>query len=307
MTPTTTAASTSPSRVQAWLLAVRPATLPAAVGPVLVGLGVAISLGTFELLPALACLAVALLLQIASNVGNDLSDFRSGVDTEARLGPPRVAALGYLSEREMVGGLGLIVALAGLVGLYLVWLGGPVILVLGVAAVISAFAYSGGPWPYGYHGLGEVFVFVFFGLVAVAGTTYLQTLTWEPLAFAAAVPVGSLITAILVVNNLRDIDTDRVAGKRTLAVMSGERGARTEYDLLLAVAYAVPVALVIAGHASLAALLPLASAPMALALYRVVHAGGDPRRLNPVLKQTARLSFVFSLLLAIGLAVAGLA
>ena len=307
MTPTTTAASTRPSRAQAWLLAVRPATLPAAVGPVLVGLGVAISLGTFELLPALACLAVALLLQIASNVGNDLSDFRSGVDTEARLGPPRAAALGYLSEREMVGGLGVIVALAGLVGLYLVWLGGPVILVLGVAAVISAFAYSGGPWPYGYHGLGEVFVFVFFGLVAVAGTTYLQTLTWEPLAFAAAIPVGSLITAILVVNNLRDIDTDRVAGKRTLAVMFGERGARAESDLLLAVAYAVRVALVIGGHASRGALLPLASAPLALALYRAVHAGGDPRRLNPVLKQTARLSFVFSLLLAIGLAAAGLA
>jgi 1,4-dihydroxy-2-naphthoate octaprenyltransferase len=276
------------------------------VGPVLVGLGVAISLGTFELLPALACLAVALLLQAASNVGNDLSDHRSGVDTEERLGPPRAAALGYLSAREMVGGLAVIVALAGLVGLYLAWLGGPVILALGVAAVISAFAYSGGPWPYGYHGLGEVFVFIFFGLVAVAGTTYLQTLTWEPLAFVAAIPVGSLITAILVVNNLRDIDTDRVAGKRTLAVILGARGAVAEYDLLLAVAYAVPVALVIAGDASLAALLPLASAPLAWALYRIVHAGGDPRRLNPVLKQTARLSFVFSLLLALGLAVEGL-
>jgi 1,4-dihydroxy-2-naphthoate octaprenyltransferase len=249
---------------------------------------------------------VALLLQVASNVGNDLSDFRSGVDTAERLGPPRAAALGYLSAREMVGGLAVIVGLAGLVGLYLAWLGGPVILLLGVAAVISAFAYSGGPWPYGYHGLGEVFVFVFFGLVAVAGTTYLQTLTWEPLAFAAAIPVGSLITAILVVNNLRDIDTDRAAGKRTLAVILGARGAVAEYDLLLAVAYAVPVALVIAGDASPAALLPLASAPLAWALYRVVHAGGDPRRLNPVLKQTARLSFVYSLLLAVGLAVEGL-
>jgi 1,4-dihydroxy-2-naphthoate octaprenyltransferase len=306
MTETASATAERPSRTRAWLLAVRPATLPAAVGPVLVGLGVAISLGTFELLPALACLAVALLLQAASNVGNDLSDHRSGVDTEERLGPPRAAALGYLSAREMVGGLAVIVALAGLVGLYLAWLGGPVILALGVAAVISAFAYSGGPWPYGYHGLGEVFVFIFFGLVAVAGTTYLQTLTWEPLAFVAAIPVGSLITAILVVNNLRDIDTDRVAGKRTLAVILGARGAVAEYDLLLAVAYAVPVALVIAGDASLAALLPLASAPLAWALYRIVHAGGDPRRLNPVLKQTARLSFVFSLLLALGLAVEGL-
>ena len=295
-----------PTHARAWLMAIRPATLPAAVGPVLVGLGVAIGLGFFEPLPALASVAVALLLQIASNVGNDLSDFRSGADNEERLGPPRAAAMGFLSQREMLAGLAIVVGLAGLVGLYLVSVGGPVILVLGIAAVISAFAYTGGPWPYGYHGLGEVFVFIFFGLVAVAGTTYLQMLSWEPLAFAAAIPVGSLITAILVVNNLRDIDTDRKAGKRTLAVMLGERGAVSEYDLLLAVAYAVPVAIVIAGDASLAVLLPLASAPMAFALHRVVHAGGDPRRLNPVLKETARLALVFSVLLALGLSVPGL-
>jgi 1,4-dihydroxy-2-naphthoate octaprenyltransferase len=303
--PTATTAPPRPSRARAWLLAIRPATLPAAVGPVLVGLAVAVGLGVFEPLPALAALAVALLLQIASNVANDLSDFRSGVDSEARLGPPRAAAQGYLDEREMLVGLGIIVGLTGLVGLYLVWLGGPIILALGLAAIVSAFAYTGGPWPYGYHGLGEVFVFVFFGLVAVAGTTYLQTLTWEPLAIMAAIPVGCLITAILVVNNLRDIDTDRAAGKRTLAVMLGERGAMAEYDLLLGVAYAVPAALVIAGDAPAAALLPLASAPLAVALLRVVHAGGDPRRLNPVLKQTARLSLLFALLFALGLAVEG--
>jgi 1,4-dihydroxy-2-naphthoate octaprenyltransferase len=291
------------SRSRAWVVAIRPATLPAAIGPVLVGLAVAISLGVFEPLPAVAALAVALLLQIASNVGNDLSDFRSGVDTDERLGPPRAAAQGLLNQREMLAGLGLIVGLAGLVGLYLVSVGGLVILVLGVAAVISAFAYSGGPWPYGYHGLGEVFVFVFFGLVAVAGTTYLQTLTWEPLAFAAAVPVGALITSVLVVNNLRDIDTDARTGKRTLAVMLGERGAMAEYDVLLGLAYAMPVVLVIAGDVSIAALLPLATAPMAVALFRVVHADGDPRRLNPVLRMSARLSLLFSALFAIGLAV----
>ncbi len=295
-----------PSRSAAWLMAVRPATLPAAIAPVLVGLAVALSLDVFEPLPALACLVVALLLQIASNVGNDLSDFRSGADTDERLGPPRAAALGYLDEREMLGGLVVIVGLAGVVGLYLSWLGGPVILALGVAAVVSAFAYTGGPWPYGYHGLGEVFVFIFFGLVAVAGTTYLQTQAWEPLAFAAAIPVGALITAVLVVNNLRDIDTDKVAGKRTLAVMIGERGAMSEYDLLLGTAYAVPMAMVIAGDVAVTALLPLASAPMAWALWRVVHAGGDRRRLNPVLKQTARLALVFAVLFAVGIAVEGL-
>jgi 1,4-dihydroxy-2-naphthoate octaprenyltransferase len=303
----TTSPSGRPTRSRAWLLAIRPATLPAAVGPVLVGLGVAIGLGVFELLPASGALAVALLLQVASNLANDLFDFRSGADNEDRLGPPRAAALGLLSQREMVAGMAVVVGLAGLVGLYLVWVGGLVILVLGVLAVVSAFAYSGGPWPYGYHGLGEVFVFVFFGLVAVAGTTYLQTLTLEPLALAAAIPVGALITAILVVNNLRDIDTDRKAGKQTLAVKLGPRGTVTEYDALLLVAFAVPILLLVAGAASPAVLLALLSAPLALPLLRVVHAGGDPRRLNPVLKGTARLSLAFSVLFAAGLALPGLA
>jgi 1,4-dihydroxy-2-naphthoate octaprenyltransferase len=303
--PTSTAAR--PSRLGAWLVAVRPATLPAAVGPVLVGLGVAIGLGVLEPLPVLASVAVALLLQVASNVGNDLFDFRAGVDTEARLGPPRAAAMGLLSERELLAGLLVVVGLAGLVGLYLVSVGGLVILVLGVVAIVSAFAYSGGPWPYGYHGLGDVFVFVFFGLVAVAGTTYLQTLTWEPLAFAAAIPVGALVTAILVVNNMRDIDTDRAAGKRTLAVRTGERGAITEYLALLAVAYLVPAVLVVSGSTSVAALLPLLTLPLAVVLGRVVAGGGSPQRLNAVLRRTARLSLAYSALFAVGLALEGLA
>lgn len=302
----TTADPGGTTRSGAWWLAIRPATLPAAVGPVLVGLGVAVGLGVFVLLPAAAALAVAMLLQVASNLANDLFDFRSGADNEDRLGPPRAAAMGLLSQREMVLGMALVVGLAALVGLYLVWVGGWVILVLGLLAVASAFAYSGGPWPYGYHGLGEVFVFIFFGLVAVAGTTYLQTLTLEPLSLAAAVPVGALITAILVVNNLRDIDTDRRAGKRTLAVMLGPRGTVVEYDLLLLVAMAVPILLVLAGASGVAVLLALASAPLAIPLLRVVHGQGDPRRLNPVLRGTARLSLVYSALFAVGLAVPGL-
>ncbi|MFO7531412.1 MAG: 1,4-dihydroxy-2-naphthoate octaprenyltransferase, partial [Candidatus Limnocylindrales bacterium] len=241
-----------------------------------------------------------------SNLANDLSDFRSGADTDDRLGPPRAAAQGWLSEREMVAGIGVVVGLAGLVGLYLVWVGGLPILLLGVAAVISAFAYTGGPFPYGYHGLGEVFVFAFFGLVAVAGTTYLQRLAREPLALIAAVPVGSLITAILVVNNLRDIDADRRAGKLTLAARRGPSFAMQEYDTLLVFAYATPVGLLLAGDVSIAVLLPLASAPLALALRRVVRAPGDPRRLNPVLRETARLSLLYSALFAAGLALPGL-
>ena len=292
------------SKMHVWLLAIRPPTLPAAVGPVLVGLGVAISLGVFDPLPALAALVVALLLQIASNLANDLFDFRSGADNDERLGPPRAAAMGLLSQRELVIAIAAVVGLAGLVGLYLVSVGGPVLLVIGVLAVISAFAYTGGPWPYGYHGLGEVFVFVFFGLVAVVGTTYLQTLTLEPLAIAAAIPVGALTTAILVVNNLRDIDSDARAGKHTLAVKIGPSNTVLEYGLLLALAYVVPVLLFVSGATTVWVLLALVSAPLALPLLRVVHAGGDPRRLNAVLKGTARLSLVFALSFAVGLALA---
>jgi len=302
-----TTVTARPSRARAWLLASRPATLPAAVGPVLVGLGVAVGLGAFEALPALGTLVVALLLQVLSNLANDLSDFRSGADSDDRLGPPRAAAQGWLSQREMVVGMALVAGLAGLIGLYLVWVGGPIILLLGAAAIVAAFAYTGGPWPYGYRGLGEVFVFVFFGLVAVAGSTYLQTLTWEPLAFIAAVPVGSLVTAILVVNNLRDIDVDRRAGKLTLAARRGPRFAMQEYDTLLLFAYATPLGLLLAGDVSIAVLLPLASAPLALALRRAVRAPGDPRRLNPVLRETARLSLIFAALFALGLALPGLA
>ncbi len=292
-------------RRRAWWLAIRPRTLPAAVGPVLVGLGVAIGEGVFVPGPALAALAVSLLLQVASNLANDLFDFRSGADTADRVGPPRAAALGLLSQRELAAGIAVVVGLAGLVGLYLVSVGGWPILVLGALAIVCAVAYTGGPWPYGYRGLGEVFVFVFFGPVAVAGTTWLQTLTLEPLALAASLPVGALITAILVVNNLRDIVQDRRAGKLTLAVRLGERGAVAEYGLLLAVTYLAPVVLLLGG-AALAVLLPLLSAPLALPLLRVVRAGGDPRRLNAVLAGTARLSLVFSALLAAGLALPGL-
>ena len=293
------------SRRRAWWLAIRPRTLPAAFGPVLVGLGVAVAEGVFVPGPALAALAVSLLLQVASNLANDLFDFRSGADTADRVGPPRAAALGLLSQRELTAGIAVVVGLAGLIGLYLVSVGGWPILLLGVLAIVSAIAYTGGPWPYGYRGFGEVFVFAFFGPVAVAGTTYLQTLTLEPLALAASVPVGALITAILVVNNLRDIVQDQRAGKLTLAVRLGERGAVTEFGLLLALAYLTPAVLVLGG-AGPAALLPLLSAPLALPLLRVVRAGGDPRRLNAVLAGTARLSLVFAALLALGLALPGL-
>jgi 1,4-dihydroxy-2-naphthoate polyprenyltransferase len=291
-----------PSTFRIWLLAARPATLPAALSGVVVGIGAAAgSGGPMRLDTALGCVAVALLLQVVANFANDLSDFRRGADTPDRQGPLRVAAAGLVTERQLELAIGFTIGLAGVVGLWLAYVGGPVLILLGVLAVVAALAYTGGPWPYGYRGLGEVFVFVFFGLVAVVGTAYLQTGRLETLYWAAAIPAGALITAILVVNNLRDIPTDRAAGKRTLAVMLGERGARAEYAVLLAAAYLVPLGLALTGQSWLV-LAPLLSLPLAIPLLRTVRGFGDRRELNPVLKGTARLALVFALLFAAGMA-----
>jgi 1,4-dihydroxy-2-naphthoate octaprenyltransferase len=311
--------SPRPSAVRVWVLAARPHTLPAAGAGVVVGVGAALATGA-PLRPdtALGCLVVALLLQVLANFANDLSDFRRGADTPDRQGPTRVAAAGYVTERQLEVAIAITIGLAGLVGLWLVSVGGQVLLALGVAAVIAALAYTGGPFPYGYRALGEAFVFVFFGLVAVAGTAYLQTLRLEPLFIVAALPPGALITAILVVNNLRDIPTDTAAGKRTLAVVLGRRATQGEFGLLLGVAYAVPVILLLAWLAAGtgpapdaiglrgAVLLPLVTLPMAWPLVRAVRGFADPRELNPVLRGTARLSLWFAVLFAAGLVLSGM-
>ncbi|MEX1171312.1 MAG: 1,4-dihydroxy-2-naphthoate polyprenyltransferase [Chloroflexota bacterium] len=306
-----------PSASRIWLLAARPATLPAALAGVAVGLGAALAVGApFRADTALGCVAVALLLQVVANFANDLSDFRRGADTADRQGPLRVAAAGLVTERQLEVAIAITLAFAGVVGLWLASIGGPVLIGLGALAMVAALAYTGGPWPYGYRALGEVFVFVFFGLVAVVGTAYLQAGRLEPLFLAAALPPGALITAILVVNNLRDIPTDAAAGKRTLAVVLGERATKAEYAGLLVVAYAVPVALVglwlggvraTADAAPLAPaiLLPLLSLPLARSPLRAVLGFTDRRELNLALMGTARLSLLFALLFAAGLAIAG--
>ena len=300
-----TSIATRPSALQTWLLAIRPATLPAAASGVVVGLGAALAAGAaFRVDTALGCLAVALLLQVVANVANDLSDFRRGADTPDRAGPTRVASAGLVTERQLEVAIGLTIGLAALIGLWLAWVGGPAIVGLGLLAIVAALAYTGGPWPYGYRGLGEVFVFVFFGLVAVVGTAYLQALRFEPVFAVAAIPVGALTTAILVVNNLRDIPTDAAAGKRTLAVMLGRRATAVEYAILLAAAFAVPIALLLAGF-GIVELLPLLSAPLVGPLLRTVRDFREPRQLNPVLKGTARLDLAFGVLFAAALALRG--
>ena len=302
-----------PSAFRTWLLAIRPATLPAAASGVVVGLGAALAVGApFRADTALACLAVALLLQVLANLANDLSDFRKGADTPDRAGPTRVAAAGLVTERQLEVAIAVVIGLAGLVGLWLVLVGGLVILALGALAIVAALAYTGGPFPYGYHALGEVFVFVFFGLVAVVGTAYLQALRLESIFYVAAIPPGALVTAILVVNNLRDIPTDAAAGKRTLAVFLGRERTAMEYELLLAAAYAVPALMLLqlaaetAEPRQLALSLPLLTFPLTIPLLKKVRRFVEPRELNVVLKGTARLALAFSMLFAIGLAVAGI-
>ena len=308
-----------PSTLRIWVLAARPHTLPAAGAGVVVGLGAALATGAaFRPDTAVACLAVALLLQVLANFANDLSDHRRGADTADRQGPLRVAASGLVTERQLEIAIAITIGLAGVVGLYLAWVGGLVMLVIGVLAVLAALAYTGGPFPYGYRALGEVFVFLFFGLVAVAGTAYLQTLRFDAWFVVAAIPPGALITAILVVNNLRDIPTDTAAGKRTLAVVLGKERTQAEFGALLGLAYAVPVILLVAFMGGLAPtgatwlgtlglLLPLLTLPLARPLIASVRDFGEPRELNLVLKGTARLGLWHGLLFALGLALSGLA
>lgn len=306
-----------PSAVSIWWHAARPNTLPAALSGVIVGLGAGYGVGApFRPDTALGCVLVALLLQVVANFANDLSDFRKGADTAARQGPVRVAAAGLVTERQLEAAIAITIGAAGIVGLWLAYVGGPVLIAIGVLAVVAALAYTGGPWPYGYRGLGEVFVFLFFGVVAVVGTAYLQAGRLEPVFFAASLPVGALTTAILVVNNLRDIPTDTAARKRTLAVLLGRERTQDEYALLLAVAYAVPVAMAVwlflvgrtgTGHGLLAlpVLLPLLTLPRARRLLAAVRGFHEPRELNVVLKGTARLAFWHSLLFAVGMVLAG--
>lgn len=287
------------TRPQAWRLAARPKTLPASVAPIVVGIALAVHDGHFAWGAALGALVCALLLQIGSNFANDYFDFFKGADTHERLGPTRATAAGLLTPAAMRGGMIVVFGAAALVGLYLVWVGGWPIFWLGVASLIAALAYTGGPFPFGYYGLGDLFVFCFFGLVGVGGTYYLQAHTVTPAVLMAASAVGLLVTNILVVNNLRDIDTDRRARKHTLAVILGRQGARTEYTLLLALAYLLLIWLWLGLGWTPWVLLPWLTLPLAVPLLRAIFTA-EGKVLNQTLAGSARLSLFFSLLLALG-------
>jgi 1,4-dihydroxy-2-naphthoate polyprenyltransferase len=292
---------TGSSAARAWLLASRPKTLPAAAVPVLVGSVLALREGAFRPGVMLAALLSALLLQIATNFANDLYDYRKGADTGARLGPTRVTSAGLLSPESVQAGMIVAFGLAALSGLYLIYVGGWPILLIGIASIISGIAYTAGPFPLGYNGLGDLFVFLFFGLVAVVGTYYVHTLTIALHAFVAAVPVGALATAILVVNNVRDVETDRVAGKRTLAVLFGRNAARAEYVLLLFLSYAALPLLWLLLEGMPWLLLPLLTLPLAYRLARTVTTRTDGPTLNRALAGTAQLMLLHGVLLSVGL------
>lgn len=281
-----------------WLLAARVRTLPAAVAPVLVGTALAGNHGDVDWLAFASALLGALFIQVGTNLSNDYSDARRGADTEDRLGPVRVTAGGLVPPRQVLIATYVSFALAVLCGVYLIAVAGWELLAIGAASIVAGVLYTGGPRPYGYEGLGEVFVFLFFGVVAVSGSYYVQVqeLPWE--VFALAVPVGLIAAATLVVNNVRDVDTDRRAGKRTLAVRLGRDRARLLYAALLAGAY-LSLGAVVAGLCAWV-LAPLVTLPLAARLVGVVRARTDGPSLNGALARTGVLQLAFCVLLAAG-------
>jgi 1,4-dihydroxy-2-naphthoate octaprenyltransferase len=285
---------------QVWWLAARPKTLPAAVSGVVAGTALAVRDGQFRLGPALAALCVGLLLQIGSNLANDVFDYERGADTAARLGPLRVTQAGLLSPAQVKAGMAVVFGLAALLGVYLTWQAGWVVLLIGLAAIFSAILYTGGPFAYGYYGLGDLFVFLFFGLAAVAGTYYVQAETVSQAAWWTCVPIGLLVVNILVVNNLRDIENDRSVGKHTLAVRLGVRGTRVQYTIFLAVAYLIIPILALSGVLPWTAILTWSSLRLAIPLLLVVWRA-QGRSLNVVLAGSGQLAFFFSVAFLVGM------
>ncbi len=294
-----------PSGWRLWWLAARPKTLPAAAAPVILGAALAFYDGSFRLLPGAAALLGSLLLQIGANLANDVFDYYRGADSGERLGPMRVTSAGLASPRQVLAAMWLVFACSAALGVYLMSISGWPVILIGLFAIAAAVGYTGGPLPYGYLGMGDLFVFLFFGPVAVCGSYYVMAKTISPLAVWASLPVGLLTVAILVVNNLRDIDTDRKANKRTLAVRLGVQATRRQYLACVAAAYALVVMMWVAGIAPAWVLLVGLSVPQAFRMIQLVNTtqGGA---LNRVLAGTGQLDLNFAILLGAGFAISAL-
>jgi 1,4-dihydroxy-2-naphthoate octaprenyltransferase len=287
-----------------WVLASRPATLPAGAAPVIVGSSLAGAAGVFRWDALVVILFSALAIQVGVNFANDLADAQKGADTETRIGPPRAVATGLLSAEHMKRGIVIAFGLAAIAGVYLIWLAGWVILAIGVISIIAGLGYTNGPIPYGYYGLGELFVFIFFGLVATVGTRYVYDQTAPADAWVSGISMGLLAAAILVANNVRDSDTDRVAGKRTLAVVLGRNPTRVLYAAMVLGSFAVVAAAVPVGTLSTWSLLTLLALPLTVPPIRTIFTETAGPPLIGVLKETARLQLFFAALLAVGVLIA---
>ncbi len=293
------------STVHIWVMAARLRTLPAAIAPVLVGTSLALGDGHFRPLAFVAALFGAVFIQVGTNLSNDYSDARRGADTEDRLGPVRVTAGGLVPPSTVLLATYLTFGLAVCCGVYLVAVAGWELIAVGAVSILAGVLYTGGPRPYGYEGLGELFVFLFFGIVAVSGSYFVQVqeLPWQ--AYACAVPVGLLASAILVVNNVRDLETDRRAGKRTLAVRLGRARTRTLYTAMVVGAFVlIPVPWIV-GSMSAWLLAPWCAIPLAVPLIRTVRERVDGPSLNGALAKTGALQLVFCVLFAAGILASG--
>ncbi len=290
----------SAARLKIWLAAARPRTLPAAIAPVLVGSALAWRDGKFDAGAAALCLAFGLLVQVGTNFANDYYDFVNGADTAARVGPQRAVAAGLIAPSTMRAAMWTVFAVAFVCGLGLIAWGGPWLIVLGVASILCGIAYTGGPWPLGYHGLGDLFVFIFFGLVAVGATYFVQAGRITTDVWLAAVPIGLLAANILVVNNYRDVETDFAAGKRTLVVRFGRRFARLQFMFSLQIALTLPLVLFVRGHWAWWCLLPLGIEPLARSHVRRLRDSKTPSELIELLGDTGKLLAIYAVLFSLG-------
>lgn len=287
-------------KIKFWILASRPKTLPAAIAPVMLGVGLAIHDGILEWLIGLITLIAALLIQIGTNLANDLFDFLNGTDTSERIGPVRVTQSGLLSTSQVRNGMIITFCLALVAGIFLVYIGGWPIVWIGLASIAAGIAYTGGPYPLGYHGWGDIFVILFFGLIAVPGTYYLQTGMISSESLLVGLAMGTFSTAILVVNNLRDVETDTKTGKRTLVVRWGVYFGRLEYSFMMMIAYFIPALLAVTWNNDLSMYLYLFSIPVAVKMILSVWTL-EGKELFPILGGTARVMMLYSILFVLGL------
>lgn len=284
-----------------WIEAARPKTLAAAFVPVLVGSSLAYSDGVFFLPASLTALFCALLIQIGTNFANDYYDFKKGADTDQRIGFTRATSTGLIRPRQMLLATYITMAMAFLTGLYLVWLAGWVILVIGLLSLLFGVLYTGGPFPLGYNGLGDIFVFIFFGFAAVMGTYYVNALSWSADSFIASVPVGALSVNILVANNLRDIEQDKIVNKKTLGVLFGESVLKWEYTFMILLSYFVLLYLHMSQNYNLYIYIPLLTLPLSVVLFKEIWLHRDKSILNKTLEKTARFMIIYGVLFSTGI------